>query len=69
MLFTSELLPKSLFWVFFRSAAEMRSNQHTIFAPFCVRVGPYTNSINCEKKEGVTGDLAEWRTVNELAHN
>ena len=59
MLFTSELLPKSLFWLFFRSAPEMRSNQHTIFTPFGVRIGPYVNSINCEKKEGVTDDLAE----------
>ena len=54
MLLTSELAPKSLFWIFFRSAAEMRSNQHTIFALFCVRVGPKANSINCEKKENST---------------
>ena len=54
MLFTSELASKSLFWIFFRSAAEMRSNQHTIFTPFCLRVGPGGNSINCEKKENST---------------
>jgi hypothetical protein len=69
MLLTSELAPKSLFWIFFRSAAEMRSNQHTIFTPFGVQVGPWGDSINCEKKEGATEDLAEWRTFNELANN
>ena len=64
MLLTCILLPKSLFCISFRNGVEFMPNQHTIFTPFGVQVDLSGNWRNSEKKEGVTDDLAEWRTIN-----
>ena len=69
MLLTCILLPKSLFCISFRNGVELCQIEHTIFTPFGVQVDLGGNWRNSEKKEGVTDDLAEWRTINELANN
>ena len=48
----------------FRNGVEFMPNQHTIFTPFGVQVDLTGGLRNSEKKEGVTDDLAEWRTIN-----